>query len=75
MKNIKVMKKEYIVIEKEELEGLLNDINLFATMVNKDAREAKLRNCDFVTGLLIDKIAAMSNSTVEYISEFKSELK
>lgn len=74
MKNIKVMKKEYIVIEKNELESMMNDLKLFATMVKREAQEAKLRNSDFATGLNLDKIDAISNSTINYVLDFRSEL-
>ncbi len=74
MKNIKVMKKEYIVIEKKELDNILSDINLFATMISRDAQEAKLHNCDFSAGLSLAKIEAICKSTSEYIAEFRSEL-
>lgn len=74
MKNIKVMKKEYVVIEKKELEGLLIDLSIFAAMVNRSACEAKLNNIDYVTGIQLDQIAAMSDSTVDYIADIRAEL-
>lgn len=74
MKNIKVMKKEYILIEKKELLNVLTDLNLFAIMVNGDAQRAKVTNGNFVTGLCIDNIIEMSESTTNYISKLKFEL-
>ena len=69
MKNIKVMKKEYIVMEKKELENLLSDIRLYATMVKRNALEAEMHDVDFATRLNLDKIIAISDSTIHYTLE------
>lgn len=74
MKKIKVVKKEYIVIEKKELEGILADIKLYAKMVKRNTLEAKTNNYDFATGLSLEKIAAISESTTNYLFDLESEL-
>ena len=74
MKNIKLAKKEYIVIEKKEMEGIMRDINLFAAMIKKEAVRAESHNSDFTTGLDLVTLLAMTDAMANYISDIRDEL-
>lgn len=74
MKNIKVMKKEYTIIETAELKGLLADLKCYATMVRSNTLDAKVRNCNFAAGLDLETIDTLSVSAINYITEIQTEL-
>ena len=74
MKNIKLVKKEYVMIEKKEMEGIMHDIDLFAAMIKKEAVKAESHNSDFTTGLDLVELLAMTDAMVNYISDIRSEL-
>lgn len=74
MKHIKLAKKEYTIIETSELETMLSDLALFAVLCRKNAEEAKFHNENFATGMFLDNIITMSDSTSKYITRVRNEL-
>ena len=74
MKNIKLAKKEYMVIEKKEMKGIMRDINFFAATIKNEAVKAESHNSDFTTGLDLVRLLATIDDMANYVSDIRNEL-
>lgn len=70
MKNIKLAKKEYIVMEKSEFDSLLTDMKLLAIACKHAAQDAEVfKDNPAIREAFLNEVTGLSDFMVEYIHQ------